>query len=68
MIFNLIGVFILGTGFGALLAWMFIASRHRNKQWDRILYQIQHQVDGIRHDLDRLAARPVSQGLEKPIV
>jgi hypothetical protein len=58
MIVNLVGVFILGACFGALLAVMFTASSRRHRQWDRTLYQIQHQVDGLRYDLDRLLQRP----------
>ena len=57
MIYNLIGVFILGACFGALLAVMFAASSRRHQQWSRTLYQIQHQVNGLRNDLDRLLQR-----------
>jgi len=57
MIFNLVGVFILVACCGALLAVMFAASTQRHKQWDRTLYQIQHQVNGLRDDLDRMLQR-----------
>jgi len=51
------GVFILGTGFGALLALALAASSRRRKQWDRILYKIEHQLEGLRQDMNRLAQR-----------
>ena len=57
MIFNLAGVFILAVCFGAPLALVLAASSRRHKQWDRMLYQIQHQVNGLRDDLDRLLQR-----------
>jgi hypothetical protein len=57
MIVELLGVFILGASMGALLAVMLEASSRRRQQWDRTLYQIQHQVNGLRDDLDRLLQR-----------